>query len=857
MRMLLLWLVLVCLLPGVLGSAALFVYQYRVSRAKLESDALQTTRVLSQLVDSDLAKVQAVAQALAGARELALRDLGGFHRHASDLLQGLSIGSNIALSDANGQQLLNTLRPFGDPLPVSRNAELIRQLFASGKPFVSNLVVSKVTGSAIIAVYVPVFLDGKVAYAVGIGIAPQQLSQILLDQRLPPERIVAILDGSGVIVARNLATERFVGRKATPEFLAATQSTMEGAFETNTLEGIPVFTSYSRSQRTRWTVAMAITRQDLEAPLLRSALVFGAGIAVLFGIGSALAWSTGGRIARSVKVLTGPAAALEAGDPIVVPKIHFREAAEVLLSMAKSASVLRQRTARLMQTAQALKLSDARLRGIFDSATDAIITADETQTVVMANPAAANMFRHALDQLVGMPLERLLPERFQQQHRKDVAAFGENEVVARHMGRARDVMGLRADGSEFPMDAAISHLQLGGRRLYTVILRDISERRRAEQALLASRNKLEAALASMSDGVVISDAQGRLIEFNDAFAFFHRFANKEHCPNSLAEYSGILEMFMADGQAAPLDQWAIARALRDETGTNVEYRLRRKDTGESWIGSYSFAPIHSESGAVVGSVVVCRDITALKQVQEELATSHADLQRLVTEMDSVQENERKRIARELHDDLQQTLGAIMMHVTAAAEQMRVAPADAYAALSEIEALANAALVSTRRMVGDLRPMVLEDLGLVDALQAMASQFEQRTGIDCDFEPEDGMDALLAASPAVSACLYRVAQESLNNVMKHAQASTVEIKLQGLGDERVALRITDNGKGIQSGERSKPRSFGLVGMRERLRAVAGELRVESTPGDGTTVEARVPLERADRRDRPDGSCGLPG
>ena len=133
--------------------------------------------------------------------------------------------------------------------------------------------------------------------------------------------------------------------------------------------------------------------------------------------------------------------------------------------------------------------------------------------------------------------------------------------------------------------------------------------------LQESQAKLETALASMTDAVFISDAIGNFINFNDAFATFHKFKNKDECTKIFAEYPDILAVFMADGTPAPLDMWAVPRALRGETKTDIEYTLRRKDTGETWIGSYSFAPIRNKDGAIVGSVVIVRDVTKNKQEQ--------------------------------------------------------------------------------------------------------------------------------------------------------------------------------------------------------------------------------------------------
>ena len=150
---------------------------------------------------------------------------------------------------------------------------------------------------------------------------------------------------------------------------------------------------------------------------------------------------------------------------------------------------------------------------------------------------------------------------------------------------------------------------------------DITERKKDEEELLASNAKLETALASMTDALFISDAEGRFVQFNDASATFHKFRNKEECAKTFAEYPAFLEVFMANGEPAPLEQWAVPRALRGETAKNAEYILRRKDTGETWIGSYSFAPICDTNGTIVGSVVAARDITDSKQAEEALKIS--------------------------------------------------------------------------------------------------------------------------------------------------------------------------------------------------------------------------------------------
>jgi len=145
---------------------------------------------------------------------------------------------------------------------------------------------------------------------------------------------------------------------------------------------------------------------------------------------------------------------------------------------------------------------------------------------------------------------------------------------------------------------------------------DITELKQGEDALREGRAKLEAALASMTDSVIITDAEGRFVEFNDAYAKFYRFKSKAECARNFAEFASIFDVFLPSGAPAPREMWAIQRALRGETATNVEYTLQRKSTGESWIGSLSFSPIRDDDGKITGSVVTSRDITEEKQAEE-------------------------------------------------------------------------------------------------------------------------------------------------------------------------------------------------------------------------------------------------
>ena len=173
---------------------------------------------------------------------------------------------------------------------------------------------------------------------------------------------------------------------------------------------------------------------------------------------------------------------------------------------------------------------------------------------------------------------------------------------------------LRKDGSRFFASVIITALRddAGQLRGFAKVTRDITTRKQAETATLESKAKLEAALASMTDAVCISDVAGQLTDFNDAFASFFRYRDKAECARMRSDNPNIIEVFMTNGELVPRDMWAVPRALRGETVTNAEYIFRRKDTGETWSGNCNFNPIRDEAGAIVGSVVVSNDITGRK-----------------------------------------------------------------------------------------------------------------------------------------------------------------------------------------------------------------------------------------------------
>lgn len=265
-----------------------------------------------------------------------------------------------------------------------------------------------------------------------------------------------------------------------------------------------------------------------------------------------------------------------------------------------------------------------------------------------------------------------------------------------------------------------------------------------------------------------------------------------------------------------------------------------------------------------------RDIAEVGQVRDRLLQlnlqrdqQQAELRQLLTQIGHTQELERKRIALDIHDDLQQTLASLKLSATS----LYKADADDQQALRRqlAQALveqASQAVQSTRRIIDDLRPQMLDDLGLEAALESLVARFGRETGVEATFQAVSASGDELAVEPGLAIALYRVAQEALNNVRKHARAQTVALQLSQPRDVQLELRVTDDGQGlpprqttgspgavlggVDAARAGLARStetgsgLGLAGMRERMRAVGGSLELRSALGGGTEVVALAPI-----------------
>ncbi|WP_371866078.1 hybrid sensor histidine kinase/response regulator [Duganella radicis] len=294
-------LVWACALPAIVGFALLTAHFIDRERDQIKRDTLITARALIQAVDRDLNTGITLALALSHSPNLDRGDLAAFHEEARQALRPEFPGFNFVLSDRDSVQLLNTVYPYGTPLPDPASAARIRKVFDTGKVVISDVFIGGALKRPLVAIHVPVLRDGKAIYCISTAFVPERLGQVLKEQRLPPDRVIAVFDSQGVIVARSLDPENSVGKKGAPSLLAQMPASMEAAVEATTLEGLPVYSMYSRSPMSGWAVVIGVPRSVVWSEMLASVKWIGLGVLLLLLAGFFAAWMYARNISRSLE----------------------------------------------------------------------------------------------------------------------------------------------------------------------------------------------------------------------------------------------------------------------------------------------------------------------------------------------------------------------------------------------------------------------------------------------------------------------------------------------------------------------------------------------------------------------------
>jgi PAS domain S-box-containing protein len=386
-------------------------------------------------------------------------------------------------------------------------------------------------------------------------------------------------------------------------------------------------------------------------------------------------------------------------------------------------------------------------------------------------------------------------------------------------------------GEAFPAEVLLSAMELDGKRVLQATVRDLTKWKQAEETLNKSRAMQRAIFDSTDDFIWAVDAQDfGLLTFNRAFRDY-----------SLRQYGHRLHVGQRPEDLLPnqeaIEHWRgyFQRAL--VSGPFKTEHLTPSGKATLFL-AFNLLKLNE---AIYGVSVFGKDITEQKQAEDALRDSHKRLRALTARLESLREEERIRLAREIHDDLGQTLTGLKLHLQWMERKLgELAASEAANALLDRVVgsmeLVDAVTAAVQRIASDLRPSALDKLGLGPALQFEARRFEERTGIHCEVRLPEA-EPVLTTQQATA--LFRMFQESLTNVARHAEARTVEVELRAEAGA-IILTVQDDGRGITEADIARPESLGLLGMKERAELLGGEIIFQRKAGrQGTVVTARIP------------------
>lgn len=421
-------------------------------------------------------------------------------------------------------------------------------------------------------------------------------------------------------------------------------------------------------------------------------------------------------------------------------------------------------------------------------------------------------------------------------------------IVSEGRGEEVAVAAMKAGAHDYVLKSSLSRLasavehalrEAAARRDHrraeeSLRLSDITEHKQVEEALRKSEMKTRAILDHAADGIMTADERGLIESFNPAAAQTFGYEPSKVIGQNirlLIPRPYLREHESYSALNAPSSGSKILSLGREVTG-------RRKDgqtfplelaVSEVWLGEKRLF------------IAVVRDITERKQAQDALANSREQLRSLAAYVESVREEERTRMAREVHDVLGQSLTGLKMDLAWLSARLPASPASLVERARSMSDLTDETIQTVRKIASDLRPGVLDNLGLVAAIEWQGEDFQSRTGIECACQ-SPLKDAGL--EPELCTTVFRIFQETLTNVARHARATAVLVSLNEEAGELV-LNVQDNGRGIDESQKLNPKSLGLLGMRERAFLMGGEVRITGVSGQGTQVTLTIPLAEKTR------------
>lgn len=467
-----------------------------------------------------------------------------------------------------------------------------------------------------------------------------------------------------------------------------------------------------------------------------------------------------------------------------------------------------------------------RLATMIESSNDAIMSLTEGR-VSFWNQAAEKLFGYSSAEILGQPVNILVPPHLQGEVERNVERVLRGEQ-AQHFETER----VRKDGRLVQVSITVSPLKdLRGNIIGPfAIIRDITERKRAEEELRRNLGYLELAQTGAEAGLWDWEIGSNTITWSKQYYSLYGLS-----PAIVPSYQAWLDSVYEEDRARA--DAAAREAVTHCSDINIDYRIVHPERGLRWLVAIG-RTICDDGGKAIRMTGFSFDITERKQAEEELQRTLSQVRMLSRRLEVVREEERARIARELHDELGVRMACLKMDLARMHSlKGEVSSAKLEEKIQSMTEQVDTTIAAVQDLVAELRPGVLDDLGLVAAIEWQCRDFERRSGIRCvvTFKQEN---ILLDSVRATAA--FRICQEALTNVLRHAAAKEIRVRLE-LIDRQLLLDIQDNGRGIASEKVCDVRSLGLLGMRERAEAVGGALRIASSPGAGTTVMLRLPCD----------------
>ncbi|MEZ5444522.1 MAG: PAS domain S-box protein [Gammaproteobacteria bacterium] len=456
---------------------------------------------------------------------------------------------------------------------------------------------------------------------------------------------------------------------------------------------------------------------------------------------------------------------------------------------------------------------------------DPIFVWDETNGIVFWNQGSERLYGYSKEEAVGRASHVLLKTVFPDTREQLQAELD------RHGKWSGELRQYTRSGRQVIVSSRVQKVTIGGRTLMLEANRDITALRRAMEQLASSERRFHELVQIAPVGVFETDASGDCLYVNQRWCDITGMS-PEH-----AQGKGWTSALYPEDRDRLSAQWY--RAVAGRTPFQAEYRYQRPDGEVRW-ALCSGIPQHAPDGRLTGFMGTVTDISDNKDVEMELRRSREQLRTLLGRLDEAVEAERRHLAREVHDQLGQSLTALKLDASWAAQRLGGGDETARAAVIDklrgMTALIDTTVDSVQRISAQLRPQMLEDMGLVPALEVYAEQFAERTGIRCRVHASE-----IAALPGGEAThVFRIVQEAMTNVARHARATRVDVSLVEV-DGVLRVDIQDDGRGIAESEPNSASALGMLGMRERARLLAGHLTVTGIPGRGTVVSVEMPVD----------------